>query len=96
MPLGVKNLPANAGDEGDTCSLSGFGRSPGGGQWQRIPVFLPGESGQRSFMVCRVAKNRTQLKQLSTHNMGNMRLNSHYVEKDLVMVINLIMMFTEH
>ena len=47
-------------------------------------------------MVCRVAKNRTQLKQLSTHNMGNMRLNSHYVEKDLVMVINLIMMFTEH
>ena len=46
-------------------------------------------------MVCRVAKNQTQLKQLSTHNMGNMRLNSHYVEKDLVMVINLIMMFTE-
>ena len=27
----VKNLPANAGDAGDTGSISGLGRSPGGG-----------------------------------------------------------------
>ena len=27
----VKNLPANAGDEGDTDSNPGSGRSPGGG-----------------------------------------------------------------
>ena len=26
-----KNLPANAGDSGDTGSISGLGRSPGGG-----------------------------------------------------------------
>ena len=27
----LKNLPANAGDAGDTGSISGSGRSPGGG-----------------------------------------------------------------
>ena len=27
----VKNLPANAGDTGDNCSIPGLGRSPGGG-----------------------------------------------------------------
>ena len=29
--LVVKNLPANAGDTGDTGSIPGSGRSPGGG-----------------------------------------------------------------
>ena len=29
--LVVKNLPANAGDVGDTGSIPGLGRSPGGG-----------------------------------------------------------------
>ena len=28
---GVKNLPANTGDRGDSSSISGTGRSPGGG-----------------------------------------------------------------
>ena len=27
----VKNLPVNAGDSGDACSIPGWGRSPGGG-----------------------------------------------------------------
>ena len=27
----VKNLPGNAGDAGDVCSIPGVGRSPGGG-----------------------------------------------------------------
>ena len=27
----VKNLPANAGDAGDTCLIPGSGRSPGEG-----------------------------------------------------------------
>ena len=31
MVLVVKNLPANAGDIGDTDSIPGLGRSPGGG-----------------------------------------------------------------
>ena len=37
----VKNLPANAGDARDRVSVSGLGRSPGGGKWQPTPVFLP-------------------------------------------------------
>ena len=31
MVVGVKNLPVNAGDVGDACSIPGSGRSPGGG-----------------------------------------------------------------
>ena len=37
----VKNLPANAGDAG---LFPGLGRSPGEGNWQPIPVLLPGKS----------------------------------------------------
>ena len=31
MALVLKNLPANAGDTGDTDSIPGSGKSPGGG-----------------------------------------------------------------
>ena len=51
--LVVKNLPAKAGDEGDMGSIPGLGRSPGEGNWQPTPVFLPGEShGERSLAGC--------------------------------------------
>ena len=44
----LKNLPANAGDVKDVCSILGSGSSPGEGHG--TPVFLPGEShGQRSL-----------------------------------------------
>ena len=51
----VKNLPANAGNERDTSSIPGSGRSPGGGNGNHssilyffTPVFLPRKShGQR-------------------------------------------------
>ena len=53
VPLGfpggsvVKNPPANAGEVG---SVSGLGRSPGGGH-SNSPVILPGESqGQKSLV----------------------------------------------
>ena len=47
----VKNLPASAGDAGDLGSVPGWGRSPGGGNDNLTPVFLPGEShGQRSLV----------------------------------------------
>ena len=43
----VKNPPASTGDTG---SVLGSGRSPGGRAWQPTPVFLPGKShGQRSL-----------------------------------------------
>ena len=44
----VKNLPANKVDVG---SISGSGRSPGEGNGNPFPVFLPGKShGQRSLV----------------------------------------------
>ena len=44
----VKNPPANVGDVG---SIPGSGRSPGEGNGNPKPVFLPGEShGQRSLV----------------------------------------------
>ena len=41
---GEKNLPASAGDTGDSGSSPGSGRSPLRREWQPTPVFLPGES----------------------------------------------------
>ena len=38
----VKNLPYNAGDTGDTCSISGSGRSPGGGNGTPFRYSCPG------------------------------------------------------
>ena len=46
----VKNLPANAGDVG---FILGLRRSPGEGNGNPTPVFLPGEfHGQRSLVGC--------------------------------------------
>ena len=57
----VKDPPANAGLARDAVSISGSGRTPGGGHGKPTPVFLPGESqGQRSlvgYTVHRVTKN---------------------------------------
>ena len=39
MVLTVKNLPATAGDIGDTGSISGMGRSPGGGHGYPLQYF---------------------------------------------------------
>ena len=47
----VKNLPVKAGDIRDTDLIPGSGRSPGGGKWQPIPVFLFEKfHGQRSLV----------------------------------------------
>ena len=49
----VKNPPANTGDEGDTGSIPGSGRSPGVGNGNPTLPVLPGEShGQRSLVGC--------------------------------------------
>ena len=70
MALVVKNLPANAGDVRDTGSISGSGRSPGGGhsnplQYSRLEN--PMDRGAWRATVCRITKSRTRLKWLSTH-----------------------------
>ena len=40
----------NAGDAGDVGSITGSGRSPGGG-WQSTPGFLPGKSHRQRSLV---------------------------------------------
>ena len=45
-----KNPLVNAGDARDVGSIPGSGKSPGEGNWQHFPVFLPGKfHGQRSL-----------------------------------------------
>ena len=65
MALLVKNLPANAGDEGDVRLIPGSGRSPGGGHGNPLQYFHlenPVDRGAWWATVHRVAKNRTWLK----------------------------------
>ena len=62
----VKNLPANAGNAG---SLSGSGRSPGGGNGHPLQdscLENPMDRGAWGATVHGVAHSRTQLKWLST------------------------------
>ena len=67
----VKNLPANSGDV--TGRFNRWVRKiPWRQAWQPTQVFLPGEShGQRSLVgyssLATLTKNRTRLKQFSTH-----------------------------
>ena len=47
----VKNLPANAGDAGDTGSIPGSRMTPWRRAWQLTSVFLPGESNGQSSLL---------------------------------------------
>ena len=64
----VKSPPANAGDERDADSISGSGRSPGEGMGNPQHSCLENalDRGAWRATVCRVAKSRTWVKQLST------------------------------
>ena len=66
----VKTLPANAGDVRDMGSISGLGRSSGGGHSNPLQYSClenPMDRGAWLATVCRVIKSRTQLKWISTH-----------------------------
>ena len=55
----------------DLGSITGLGRSPGGGAWQPPPVFLPGESPWTEEPGGLRPWGRTELdmtEQLRTHN----------------------------
>ena len=69
VALGVKKLPAVAGDRRDAGSIPGWGRSTGGGQDNLLPYScLENPHGQRSLEVTvhRVVKSWSQLKSLKT------------------------------
>ena len=60
----IKNLPANAGDVRDVGSISGSGRSPGGGLGNPLQFScLENPMGRDSWWdtIHGVAKNQTQL-----------------------------------
>ena len=62
MALVVKNLPANAGDTGDTGSIPGSGRSPGGGMATHSSILawrIPMDRGAWQATVHGVAKIQT-------------------------------------
>ena len=68
--LVVKNPPANAGDIRDRGSISGLGRSPGGGPANPLQYSClenPMDRGAWWATVHGVTKSWTQLKGLSTH-----------------------------
>ena len=70
MAIVIKNLSANAGDRRDMGSTPGSGRSPGGRLGDPLQYSClenPIDRGAWLATVHRIAKSRTQLKQLSTH-----------------------------
>ena len=68
MVLVVKNSPENAGDIKDMVSISGLGRSPGGGHGNPLQCSClenPMKRGAGWATVHGVSKGLLQLKQLS-------------------------------
>ena len=61
----VKNLPANAGDMGDTSSIPGLGRSPGEGNGNPLQCSClenPMDRGAWQATVYGVEESQIQLK----------------------------------
>ena len=76
MWLGVKNPPANAGDTGDSGSIPGWGRFPGGehgNPFQYSCQENPMDRGAWQVIVHGVANSKTQL---STHKQTKNKLCS--------------------
>ena len=66
----LKNPPANARHARNVVSISGLGRSPGGGQGNSLQyscLETPMDRGAWRATVHRVTQSWTRLKQLSTH-----------------------------
>ena len=60
MALVVKNPPASAGDAGNSGSVPGLGRSPGGGDSNQYSCLEnPTDRGAWTTVVHRVAKSQT-------------------------------------
>ena len=70
----VKNLPANAGDVGDSSSIPGLGRSPGEGngnplQYSCLENLM--DRGAWWAIFCGVTKSQTRLRtHTHTHKLG--------------------------
>ena len=72
--LVVKNPPAHAGDVRDVGSISGLGRSPGGGHGNPLQYSClenPMDRGAWKATIHRVAMSQTRPKRLSMHALHN-------------------------
>ena len=66
----VKNPPATVGDERDSGSIPGSGRSPGGGNGNPLQYSClenPTDRGAQQATVHGVTQSQTRLERLSTH-----------------------------
>ena len=74
VALVVKNPPANAGDIGDTNSIPGSGRSPGGhdNPLQYSCLENPMDGGAWWAIVHRVAKSQTHTQKWVWHNQSDL------------------------
>ena len=79
MALAVRNLPANAGDEGDAGSIPGSGRAPGEGNGNPLQYSCLENPKDREAWwatVHGIAKSWTQPKQLSGAHTQSLPNNS--------------------
>ena len=68
MALGVKNLLDNSGDARDKDLIPGSGRSLGGGHGNPLQYScLENPMARGAWILLRVIKSQTRLKQLSMH-----------------------------
>ena len=82
VELVVKNLPANIGDLRNVGSITGLGRSPGGGHGNPLQYSClenPMDRGAWQAIVHRVANSQTQSKQQSTDTCTQNLLELSYV-----------------
>ena len=77
----VKNLPINAGDAGDTGSISLVGKIPWRIKWQPTPLFLPGKShGQRNLEGYSLWSHRVVLMAKNVYVHINIYTQTHIFE----------------
>ena len=82
VALVVKYALSNARDIRDMGSVSGLGRSPGGGHGNPIQYSClenPMDRGVWRTTVHGVAKSQTRLKRLSMHTLCVVTLGSHFL-----------------
>ena len=96
----VKNLPANAVDSRDACSIPGlFGKIPWSRKWDPTPVFLPGKlHGQRS-MAAYSSWGHKELGMTAhtyrhTHTYTNTQHTYRYIKQMLYGIFNRIYIFS--
>ena len=76
------------GDTGDTGSIPGSGRSPGGGNGKPISIFLHGKShGQRSLAGCSPGGSKGVRYDLATNEQNNTPMYACHVPQNVYHIL---------